>query len=81
MKEPVSRRLVVRHYRDAEMQSVFANKSPDRFDSYCSVDMIVLRGRRRAISGQENHTNLPLLDGTFRDFLHILPLLDHQHIP
>ncbi len=65
MKERGKRRLAVRHYRDAEDLSVLAKKSPKCFESYCSIDMIMLRSGGCAISRQKNYTNLSLLNGTF----------------
>lgn len=59
---------------------MFAKRSANDLVPYRSIDIVVLRGRGRAISGQENHTNLPLLNRPLGNLLHVLPLLDRKHI-
>ena len=79
MKEQGNRRPGGRHCRDAKMQSVLAKRSQPFLAPHCSIDIVMLGGRDRAICRQENYANLPLLNGTLGNLLHVLPLLDHQH--
>lgn len=41
---------------------------------YCAIDLGMFWSSRCAVGWQKNHTDFPLLNGCFVDFLNILPL-------
>lgn len=63
MKEQENRRPGERHCRDAKTQSVLAKRSQTGSAPHCSIDIVMLGGRDRAICRQEDYANLPLLNG------------------